>query len=213
MKKEMLSRPVPLEYQTRIIVAIGDLSGFGKWFESISDMEIELKPFMRSFSELVEEFTKNPNYFIKNTGDGFLLIMELREKENGKYVAELLKNLMLMKIRVRRLINLQPYPRLDGFRIRVTSGIAWKMINRGKFDYLGRCINLASKLLRVGKTIPFIIHESIKDYIPKSVIRKYLFKFEKKSMGSDYPDGVYQKDMESLWSIKMKFDKGETSDV
>ncbi len=213
MEKSILPRPVPLEYQTRIIVAIADLSGFGKWFDSISDMEIELKPFMRDFYELIEEFIRNPNYYVKNTGDGFILIMELRDKENGQFVAELLKNLMIMKIRVRRLINLQPYPRLEGFRIRVTSGIAWKMINRGKFDYLGRCINLASKLLRVGKKIPFIIHESIKDYIPKSVVKKYLFKFEKTEMGSDYPDGVYQKDMDSLWSIKIKFNKGETNDA
>lgn len=204
-KTRIIIDPKPLEYQTRIVAAIADLSGFGKWFDAISDMEIELKPFIRSFYELIEEFTENPLYFVKWTGDGFLVILELRTEDRGRIVAELLKNLAIMKIRVRRLINLQPYPRLDGFRIRVTSGIAWKIIHRGRIDYLGKCINLSSKLLRVGKNVPFIIHESVKDFIPRSIVRHYLFRFEKQMAGSDYPTGVYQKDMESLWSLKMKF--------
>lgn len=193
------------EYTTRIVAAFGDISGFGKWFDSLSDQELELKPFMREVDELIDEFEDQPQYFVKREGDGFLVVMELHEGENGKEIAQLLVRLLNMQLRMERLIHLKPYPRPDGFRVRVTSGYAWRRFHRGKIDYLAKSINLASKLLRVGKNVPFIIHESVKDFIPKGVIKKYVFKFKKMVVGNDYPEGVYQKDMDSLWSIDMKF--------
>lgn len=195
------------EYTARIVAAFGDISGFGQWFDSISDQEQELKPFMRTLDAAIDAFEDESQYFVKRTGDGFLVIMELKKDDNGHEMTTFLLRLIEMETKINKLIQIQRYPRPEGYRIRVTSGFAWKKVHRGHVDYIAKSINLASKLLRVGKHVPFIIHESVKDVVPKSAVTKHLFKFDKTITGSEFPDGVYRKDVDSLWSVRIKSGK------
>ena len=206
-KQEIRTAESGNEYTTRIVAAFGDVSGFGQWFDSLSNQEIELKPFMHILDEEIDVFEDDPQYFVKRTGDGFLVIMELKQGDNGREITNFILQLVAMGSRLNKSIALQRYPRPEGYRIRVTSGFAWKKVHRGRTDYIARSINLASKLLRVGKSIPFILHESVKDVVPKSAIRKHLFRFERTVVGSEFPDGVYRKDVDSLWSVRIKSSK------
>ena len=185
----------------RALVAVADLSGFGAWFSNVSDIGTELKPFFNKYESLVSQLMFNNGYFFKDLGDGFLVIKEL-SNNSASEASSLIKKLIFLEKNVRPLINKTPYPRPTGFRIRMACGHSWKRRRNSRVDYLGRHINLAFKMLRVHKSFPLVMHESVKALMSDKQIKIGGFRLKKMALPTDEQfESIYKHEMSNLWGV------------
>lgn len=185
----------------RALVAVADLSGFGAWFSSVTDIGTELKPFFNKYENLVSQLMLTDDYFFKDLGDGFLVIKELSNSPAHDAIV-LINKLRELKKNVRHLIDKTPYPRPQGFRIRMAAGHTWKRRRANRVDYLGRHVNLAFKMLRVHKSFPLVMHESVKALMADKQIKKAGFTFKKMPMPTDEQfESIYKHEMSNLWGV------------
>lgn len=194
-----------IKEHVRVIVAVGDISGFGAWFNSVSDVNVELKPFFKKYDTIIDELRTCPDSFFKDLGDGFVIIKELNGDHACKKVICLLNKLWKIKKKVRMLINSTPYPRPDGFRIRIACGHVWKKSHKAKTDYLGKHINLAFKLLQVHKNRPIIVHESVPALMSEKQVKENKFDFKKLPLPTDHFEDIYRFEMDHLWSFETRY--------
>lgn len=193
-----------LERQVKIIVAIGDIQGFGSYTLRITKPESEYLPFMNYFDGLVGNLHRDCR-IVKETGDGFILFHEIQEN-NGHLVAiNLLKDMKHVSDLMNDRISDLPWPRPDGFRVRLATGYVWKKTPIGNSPiFRGYHINLASKILRIRKDIPLICHESFKYLIQSNKSKPNGYSFHRINTEEESPDGIYSRDVKDLWEIKIK---------
>lgn len=187
----------------RILVAVGDITSFGSWFAKITDINTELKPFFIQFDRLIDKLSLRDSLFFKDVGDGFMVIEELNEEHACKKTISLLRKMAQFKKEVNRLIELTPYPRPEGFRIRLACGHAWKRQIGQRVDYLGRHVNLAFKLLRVHRDKPIVIHESVYALMSPKQKTDNGFNFLKLPLPLEAFEDIYREDVKNLWSFNL----------
>lgn len=168
-----------------------------------TDDESELLPFFNAFDRWIADLQQESQCFIKTLGDGFLMVKEYPKGHRCHSTVELLRLCWKYARRMDQIINQKKAPRPAGFRIRVASGHVWKTseVSWGT-DYRGRHINLASRLLRIGKQHKFICHESVKELMNDKQIREAGFKFKKISVSDSVPDGVIAEELKTLWKFE-----------
>jgi class 3 adenylate cyclase len=187
----------------RVLVVVGDISGFGAWFTSVSDVNAELKPFFKQYDALVDKLRVQGSFF-KDLGDGFLFIDELKSPHACKNTIATIKSIWSLKRSIRKLIDGTPYPKPQGFRIRITCGHAWKKRHDKRIDYLGKHINLAFKLLRVHRSYPIVVHESAVALMSEKQMKSHGFDMKKLSLPSDEFEDIYRFEMSHLWGFGIK---------
>lgn len=155
--------------------------------------------------QIFEGVAQGPNQYVKFLGDGFMVIQELRNGHNCGTVRRLLQELIALSERVNARL-LTGYPRPDGFRVRVTTGMVWKRPTitqvRGKFtkhpEYIGYAVNMAQSLLYVYPEQSCICHEGVVEILgPKKngLVLKHLETPKERRAGID------QMDFTGLWSF------------
>lgn len=188
--------------QVKAIVVFGDIRGFSVWEQSVTRPEIEFKPLMNCFDAMVDEFEAKTGYFTKNLGDGYMQIVELQADTHDCIPAlRVLKETVKFATSVQTVIRKSPWPRPDGFRVRVSSGHVWKK-QGNKTDYVGRHVNLAHKLLRVSPQTEFLAHQSFLELMARRQTHEIGVKFAKLPPDRRIPDGVLKADMNALWSFR-----------
>jgi len=187
--------------KVRIIVMFGDIRGFSNFAQHIEDEDTQIIPLMDAINDLVDKFEDATGHRIDNLGDGFLLIAELGTEDDATAI-DLFKKVCDFIEAVHRLIRHWPYPRPDGYRVRIACGrvVKKKKVGRKPIFY-GRCLNLAHKLLRVEPSIPIIVHESAKQLITENQCRNHHLKFRHIDNPEPAPDGVHKLDMVALWEL------------
>jgi hypothetical protein len=187
----------------RVLVVVGDISGFGAWFTSVSDVNAELKPFFKKYDALVDKLRVQGSFF-KDLGDGFLFIDELKSPHACQATISTIQCIWNLKRSIRKLIDGTPYPKPQGFRIRITCGHAWKKRHDKRIDYLGKHINLAFKLLRVHREHPIVVHESAMALMSKKQAKAHRIDVTKLSLPSDEFEDIYRFEMSHLWGLEIK---------
>jgi len=189
--------------KVRIIVMFGDIRGFSNFAQHIEDEDTQIIPLMDAINDLVDRFEDATGHRIENLGDGVMLIAELGDDRDDSLALDLFKKVCDFIEAVHRLIRNWPYPRPDGYRVRIACGRVVKKKRAGRSPvFYGRSMNLAHKMLRVEPSIPIIVHESAKQLITESQCRKYRMRFRHIDSPEPTPDGVQKLDMAALWELR-----------
>lgn len=196
-----LQAPLRYEKQVRAIIVFGDIRGFSIWEQGVTQPEIEFKPLMNQFDQMVAELRTKTGHFTKTLGDGFMQVIELPSRGHACRVAQFtLQTHIRFALSVRRVIESSPWPRPEGFRVRFSAGHVWKK-DGGELDFVGRYVNMTHKLLRVAPEMKFVAHQSFIELMSRSQVRACGARFSKLQPDRRTPDGILKADMNALWKL------------
>ncbi len=193
--------------RTWVIVAFGDILGFGTWRRRAATQPEISGPFLQKFYDEIQAFNKNfPHFYLKYLGDGLMLIMELSAGENSKRCAEVIGQIGLLNARLLKAVRECPFPAPEGFRMRMAAGHVDKIMvvdpldrHREVPEFVGYSINLAQRLLEISPSTPFLCHESVLNVLGN---KKKNFKVRKLESPTEKPRGIDSEDINGLWIVE-----------
>ena len=192
--------------RVKVLVAFGDVTGFGAWTRRGSNSPEEFKDFMVHLYKEFIRFRNGNGYFVKLMGDGFMCITEL-DKGNAKArTLEFLNHSLDLESAIQN-ITRNTFPAPGSFRIRIAAGHVWKMVasrpgqGGAQTDYLGYAINLAARLLEIDRESAILCHESIRKILNGAIRSSREFGFKPARIRSRCPRGVDPEDIRTLWKV------------
>lgn len=192
-----------------VVVAFGDILGFGVWSRRAANTPEVRDPFIIEFYAEIEKYLKDQSYLhAKFLGDGFMVVKELPER--GHKCGTVLRFIVELQGLTRRLLNIVrncPFPPPDGFRLRIASGHVTKFMvtdpddrSKKKPEYVAYAVNLAQRLLEVSPKIPIIAHESAIKILGS---KKKKIKLRSLGHSDQRPRGVDLEDIDGLWAVEL----------
>ncbi len=188
-----------------MVLASGDLRGFGTWtYRATNSMEIQ-EPFIESFYEIMQRFVREkPHIYFKYMGDGMMIGQEMSpsERRNGTMV-RFIRDVQELTRDMLALILGSEFPP-DGFRMRIMGGYVHKVMvvdpndparKRAIPEYVGYLANTVSRLQEVSPMTPCLIHENVVNPLGAKANE---FNIEKFGKPVERPRGVNQEDLHAL---------------
>jgi len=199
--------PNPMQ-RKRVIVAFGDILGFGSWTRRAVNTPEESHELIDQIYDEFENHAEVCGCHIKFLGDGIMSLREMDENktrdDNLKMIINFVADAYVLASKVQKIIT-GYYPRPEGFRLRITMGYVWKRqiksTKRHAPEYIGYIVNLAQRLLEVSPTTLCVCHESVMEVLKN---KKLAFKTSPVKQPAIYPRGVDEEDLKGLHSIHMK---------
>lgn len=190
----------------KAIVAYCDVTGFMNWSQQSADLPEDSKQFIVRMKYEFLKFRLRTGYFVLNTGDGMIVIINSVWNSNSllKVISELVELIRAMDLMIKK----TPYPRPEGFRIRITVGPVFRTEtphplypHQREIDFTGRPINLGQRLLEIERQIKIMLHASAADVLNPANRKKL-----KKVMSENPPPkGVTEGEMRGgLWEYPLK---------
>lgn len=184
------------------MVALGDITGFTDFTLRVRKPDEEYLPIMDYFDGLIERLVRHPSRDINNnTGDGFAVFETLKKGDEKKQSLALIKELWDLTQSMNDMIRRAPWPRPEGFRIRMATGYVWKKEASPLPIYRGPDINMVSRLLRVERKRDFVVHGSFRDLISQEEIEKLGLHYQKVKPPKLVPDGLLKQELLELWEV------------
>lgn len=194
--------------RTWVVVAFGDIRGFGLWTSRASTSQEVKEPFVESFYSSLESYVKsNKEVFFKYLGDGFMVCQEFK-KTDSKKICDFLKTIQALTNKIKVDISNCGYPPPDGFRIRIAAGDVYKVYvtdpndetrKRKIPEFLEYATNQAAHLLKVNPDIPCLATEIVVKALGKY---RSVFRVRKLKQPSCYPESVNKIDIQTLKVLK-----------
>ena len=192
--------------RVKVLVAFGDVTGFGAWTRRGSNSPEEFKDFMVHLYKEFIRFRNGNGYFVKLMEDGFMCITEI-DKGNAKATTlEFLSHAVDLELAIQNIVK-STFPAPGSFRIRIAAGHVWKMVasrpgqGTPQTDYLGYAINLAARLLEIDRESAILCHESVRKILNGAVQNNAEFGFKPARIRSRCPRGVDPEDIRTLWKV------------
>lgn len=189
-----------------MIVAFGDIFGFGIWRERALNAPEVSDPFIENFYGLMKKFVLKNNFYVKYLGDGLMIIKEIEFKDRLN-PSPFIKSVRCLTKKMKKIIDECSWPKPEGFRTRIVVGHVDKLKmpdpqdkTREVDEYEGYAINLAQRLLEIQPRTPIICHESIFQILGE---KKKEFRFKRLEGVTEKPRGVNSSDISGLWSLKL----------
>ncbi len=197
--------------RSHVIVAFGDVIGFGNWIRRAALPEEIRRPLIESFyREMVAFVRDHKDVQIKYMGDGLMVLKELPDGPSCRGAAmKFLSDIIVLTATLRKTITEARFPRPGGFRMRIAASVVDKVEvldpvdperKRTIWEFVGYAINLAERLLYVSPEMSVICHESVVDLLGKQ--DEFVFNHMDSTQGR--PKSVDDQDLEELWTIEMR---------
>ena len=190
--------------RTWVVVAFGDIRGFGAWTSRAANSRETKDPFIQQFYDVLQNYViKHPKVYFKYTGDGFMALQEFKAKD-PKHIYSFIKSIQQISRKISKTITGSNYPQPDGFRIRIASGDVYKINvidpsdskrKRKVPEYVEYATNQAAHLLKVNPEIVCLATESIVKNLGRY---RSVFRMRKLERPSCYPESVNRIDIEQL---------------
>lgn len=192
--------------RVKVLVAFGDVTGFGAWTRRGSNSPEEFKDFMVHLYKEFIRFRNGNGYFVKLMGDGFMCITEIGKGNAKARTLEFLSHAMDLELAIQNIMR-NTFPAPGSFRIRIAAGHVWKMVasrpgqGTAQTDYLGYAINLAARLLEIDRESAVMCHESVKKILNGALQGNAGFVFKSAHIRGKCPRGVDPEDIRTLWKV------------
>lgn len=199
-------RPRIQASRVKVLVAFGDVTGFGAWTRRGSNSPEEFKDFMVHLYMEFIRFRNGNGYFVKLMGDGFMCITEIGKGNAKARGLEFLSHAMDLELAIQKIMR-NTFPAPGSFRIRIAAGHVWKMVasrpgqGTKQTDYLGYAINLAARLLEIDRESAILCHESVKKILNGSLRGTADFTLKLAHIRGRCPRGVDPEDIRTLWKV------------
>lgn len=188
--------------KARILAAFGDIRGFTMFCDLVTNEETEHDPFFEKFDALVESISRRTGYTFSDTGDGFMMVVDLKPNHACAEAGEALIVLWNLYERINQMMEEMDAPRMNGFVVTGTYGyVRRKMRTDGSISLRGRQINLAHNLLEVAKNYGFVIHDSWRQLISDKQLKKLGFSITRATLRGPLPDSISRLDASLLWAV------------
>lgn len=187
-----------------VMVAFGDILGFGVWSRRAANPPEVRDPFIVTFYGEIERFlTSYPDVYAKFLGDGFMIVKELPEKGHKCFaVIKLMRDLAALTRRLTTIVKNCGDPPPTGFRLRIATGYCTKFSvtdpndrKRKVAEYVAYVINLAQRLLEVSPEIALLCTEGTVKILGR---KKHGFRIRRLVGTKQIPRGVDPEDIEGL---------------
>lgn len=190
--------------KVRIIVAFGDIEGFTHFWEEVTNDQAELIPYLEGFDAIIDDIERESGQAFADTGDGFMLIVEMDGRSEASPVS-LLATLWRLLRRIQRMHGHHAHPKPNGFRIVLASGYVLKRVRKdGRVSHRGRHINLAHNLLDLARGRGLVCHSSFKALISDKDARTAGVRFTPLRLPRNIPWSVPRKDAASLFQVEFR---------
>ena len=192
--------------RVKVLVAFGDVTGFGAWTRRGSNSPEEFKDFMVHLYKEFIRFRNGNGYFVKLMGDGFMCITEIDKGNSEARTLEFLNHAVDLELAIQNIVK-STFPAPGSFRIRIAAGHVWKMVasrpgqGTAQTDYLGYAINLAARLLEIDRESAILCHESVRKILNGAIRSSTEFGFKPARIRSRCPRGVDPEDIRTLWKV------------
>lgn len=192
--------------RVKVLVAFGDVTGFGTWTRRGSNSPEEFKDFMIHLYKEFIRFRNGNGYFVKLMGDGFMCITELNKGNAKVRTLEFLNHAVDLELAIQNIMR-NTFPAPGSFRIRIAAGHVWKMVasrpgqETAQTDYLGYAVNLAARLLEIDRESAILCHESVRKILNGALQRNGQFGFKAVHIRARCPRGVDPEDTRTLWKV------------
>jgi class 3 adenylate cyclase len=192
--------------RVKVLVAFGDVTGFGAWTRRGSNSPEEFKDFMVHLYKEFIRFRNGNGYFVKLMGDGFMCITEIDKGNSKARTLEFLNHAVDLELAIQNIVK-STFPAPGSFRIRIAAGHVWKMVasrpgqGTAQTDYLGYAINLAARLLEIDRESAILCHESVRKILNGAIRSSTEFGFKPARIRSRCPRGVDPEDIQTLWKV------------
>lgn len=192
--------------RVKVLVAFGDVTGFGAWTRRGSNSPEEFKDFMVHLYKEFIRFRNGNGYFVKLMGDGFMCITEIDKASAKKRTLDFMEHVLELESAIHR-ITRNTFPAPGSFRIRIAAGHVWKMVasrpeqTLAQTDYLGYAVNLAARLLEIDRESAILCHESVKKILNGALHGNARFGFKPARIRGRCPRGVDPEDIRTLWKV------------
>lgn len=165
-------------YERRVLVAFGDITASGEFYDEVTNDAIELYPFFNEFDKFIRQSEMKTGYLFHDCGDGYMCIADFSPGDNRDIVSKFLTDMMELQNKIKWLIKTKEPPRPAGFRVSSACGyVSRKIARRQRIIWRGKKINLTHGLLEIAKKYGFVVHDSIKQLLSDEQIKKYGFRF------------------------------------
>lgn len=191
--------------RVRAIITFGDIRGFGSWASRAGNSREIKDPFIIQFYSTIQHYVKKHlDVYFKYTGDGFMMVKEIRPDGDQKIVAGFLKLLRSLTRRCCRDIRSCRYPSPHGFRIRIVEGWVYKIMvidpndparKRRIPEFIEYATNTAAHLLAVNPWLVCLVTEGVVKALGRF---RSLFRMRKIGKPSVYPKSVNRQDVDGL---------------
>lgn len=191
-----------------MVLAFGDIRGFGSWtYRASNSMEVQ-EPFIQIFYQVMQSFVKEKDIYFKYLGDGMMIgkEMTLSERRNGGMI-QFLKDIQLLTRESTAVVHACEWPPPEGFRMRIMGGYVHKLMvldpndterKRCIPEYVGYLPNTVQRLLEVSPQTTCLIHENI---VKPIGVDRHAFNLTKFGTPSESPRGVNREDLEALYIL------------
>lgn len=192
--------------RVKVLVAFGDVSGFGAWTRRGSNSPEEFKDFMIHLYKEFIRFRNGNGYFVKLMGDGFMCIIEIGKGSAKARTLEFLNHAVDLESAIQKIMT-GVFPSPGSFRIRIAAGHVWRMVASRpgevteQTDYLGYAINLAARLLEIDRESAILCHESVRKILNGAIRSSTEFGIKPARIRSRCPRGVDPEDIQTLWKV------------
>jgi class 3 adenylate cyclase len=189
-----------------MVLASGDIRGFGTWtYRASNSLEIQA-PFIQSFYDAMQQFVRaRPHLYFKYLGDGMMIGQEMSpsERRNGPLV-EFLQDIQELTRRMCSIVAGCEWPAPDGFRMRIMAGYVHKIMvldptdpKRKRFipEYVGYLANTVARLQEVNPATTCLVHENV---VRPLLAKASMFDITKFETPREHPRGVNQEDLNAL---------------
>lgn len=194
--------------RTWIVVAFGDLKGFGQWTSRAANSPEVKEPFLIAFYKSLESYVQDrKDVYFKYLGDGFMVCREF-DKKDSKEICKFLKTIQVLTNDIKKDIRNCGYPQPDGFRIRIAAGDVYKVYvldpndpsrKRKIPEFLEYATNQAAHLLKVNPDITCLATEIVVKALGKY---RSIFRVRELKEPSAYPESVNSVDIKTLKVLK-----------
>lgn len=164
--------------KVQIIVVFGDITGFSNFWDAVTNDDSELIPWLDEFDRLLSAAEADLGHDLTDTGDGFMLTVDLSKGHNCQFAIRLLLVLFDLLKKIEDSLAQKPSPKPDGFRMVLAKGwVLRKVKTDGRIVLRGKHINLAHNALDFARGLGVIAHASFKDLIGDEQAREAGIRF------------------------------------
>lgn len=197
------------------VVVFCDTTGFSNFARRTADRPEVHTELLLSLYRRAHAYQVETKCFLKRECDGMMFVHVYDRRPAADDVIGVLLAIERFQKDCEATIRAIPYPRPDGFLVRVTMGVVWEMTitkeaptgcamehcgGLHEYDYWEYATILASRMLDSHKKEPRVCCQSVKEVAGRT--RKITF--SKLPRERRVPDGVFPEDMQDQWAFGSK---------
>jgi hypothetical protein len=184
------------------VVGYCDVRDFMSWIQVASDMNRDVRDFLRKMKWAFRKFRLATGYHALPIGDGIIAVLDAAPASTPVNVFRFVNSLAALEDGLCDIADEEIEPRPGHSRIRITAGSVYRIEEPPPtlIDFIGKPMNLGSRLLHVRREIPALITNVAREAMTAEEQSNFIF--TPIELVGRLPRGVTPEDVKGLCAFK-----------